>query len=236
MKCQLVKDRLKQSILDNYGVEHQSKLQSVKDKIRKTTRERHGVDCMFQLKEVITKRKHTMDDRYGVEYPFQSQTIRNRCVDSMNERYGVDYYVQSIDFIKSLHKPYVNEKYPNQKFGSRWEFIVFDFLTVNSLEFDYQSKIRIQYSYDNTTHYYHPDFVVQGKIVEVKGDHFFKKDENGNEIMICPYGYNEFSPEEYKWWCGLYEAKHQCMLANKVLILRSKEITNLSLDMFSSIC
>lgn len=121
------------------------------------------------------------------------------------------------------------------KFGSKWEFIVYDFLTTHSFEFEYQPIIRIPYEYDNQTHHYHPDFIVGNKVVEVKGDHFFKKNEHGEEIMICPYGYNKFSKEEYNWWCGLYEAKHQCMLKNNVIILREKDIKNLTIDMFSSL-
>ena len=44
--------------------------------------------------------------------------------------------------------------------------------------------------------------------------------------------YKDWTDEFYNWKCGLYEAKHQCMLANNVIILREQDIKNLSVDMF----
>jgi hypothetical protein len=49
----------------------------------------------------------------------------------------------------------------------------------------------------------------------VKGDHFFDKDGK----MRCPYRNKVWTDEEYADKCALYEAKHQCMLANNVQIL-----------------
>jgi hypothetical protein len=45
--------------------------------------------------------------------------------------------------------------------------------------------------------------------------------------MYCPYRYPEWTDEYYEWKCGLYEAKHQCMLENGVVILRRLEIQSL---------
>ena len=41
--------------------------------------------------------------------------------------------------------------------------------------------------------------------------------------MICPYRYKNWSDAEYLHMCDKYEAKHQCMLANNVIILTSKD-------------
>ena len=51
--------------------------------------------------------------------------------------------------------------------------------------------------------------------------------------MYKPYRAAEQSLEEYNWGCGKEEAKHQCMLSNNVIILRGKDIDNLSIEMFS---
>ena len=48
---------------------------------------------------------------------------------------------------------------------------------------------------------------------ELKGDHFFEN-KNPNGKMICPYDHSKDD---------LYEAKHQCMLKNSVIIVTSKE-------------
>ena len=90
----------------------------------------------------------------------------------------------------------------------------------------------IPYEYDGVTHYYHPDFLVNGRIHEVKGDNFFKINEStGREEMYLTWQ-GDLSGEEYEWRCGLLKAKYQCMLANNVVILRSKDIKNISLSTF----
>ena len=70
-------------------------------------------------------------------------------------------------------------------------------------------------------------FLVNGKIYEVKGDQFFRINEStGKEEMYLPWKGN-LSDEEYEYKCGLYEAKHQCMIKNDVIILREYELLNL---------
>lgn len=105
-------------------------------------------------------------------------------------------------------------------FGSSWEFKVYDFLKEHNIEFEYQPSISFEYEYDGKTHTYHPDFKVGDRIYEVKGDQFF----NEQNQMINPYGRSDD---------GKYEAKHQCMLDNNVVILRLDDIKQLDLKIFS---
>lgn len=67
----------------------------------------------------------------------------------------------------------------------------------------------------NTIHKYHPDFLINDKLYEVKGDQFFE----GNK-MICPYDRNNYKDE-------LAEAKHQCMIKNNIIILKGDDIKNI---------
>jgi len=53
---------------------------------------------------------------------------------------------------------------------------------------------------------------------EIKGDHFFK-----NGKMICPFKHHGWNDARYAYECEKYEAKHQCMLQNNVIILKSAE-------------
>lgn len=127
----------------------------------------------------------------------------------------------------------MNPKYPDMTFGSSWEFIVYDFLLENHIDFEYQPAISLPYEYKETHHTYHPDFLVNGRIFEVKGDNFFRINEStGREEMFCPYRDEDWSDEKYEWMCGLYEAKHRCMMDNNITILRSQDINGISQDMF----
>lgn len=70
--------------------------------------------------------------------------------------------------------------------------------------------------------------MVDGIVYEVKGDQFFRINEfTGQEEMFNPYREQEWSDERYEWECSKYEAKHQCMLRNNVVILRESQIENL---------
>lgn len=93
---------------------------------------------------------------------------------------------------------------------------------------EYSPKTKFDYECHGEHHVYYPDFLIAGKLYEVKGDYFFKVDEStGKEVMVCPYRHKSWTDEKYRHMCEIYEAKHQCMLANSITILRWKEINNL---------
>ena len=52
--------------------------------------------------------------------------------------------------------------------------------------------------------------------------------------MYSPWRDEDTSDEEYAWYCGKAEAKHQCMIANNVVILRKGDIKNIS-EMLSGV-
>ena len=83
---------------------------------------------------------------------------------------------------------FVSEKYPNMTFESRWEFKVYDFLMEHNIGFEYHPDISFSYYHNGIHHTYHPDFKVGNRIVEVKGDNFFRiNEETGKEEMYCPW-------------------------------------------------
>ena len=192
-----------------------------------------GVEYPSQSPKIIEKTIATCIERHGVEHPSQSEVFIEKTKQTNMKRYGVEWYSQTPEFHKKAHKPYVNPKYPDMTFGSSWEFLVYDFLTEHDIQFEYQPTISIPYEYKETHHTYHPDFRIGNRIVEIKGDHYYRINEStGKEEMFCPYRDKDWTDEFYNWKCGLYEAKHQCMLANNVIILREQDIKNLSVDMF----
>lgn len=148
---------------------------------------------------------------HNVEHPLQSKKI----LDKMLEHSG----------------RYINPKYPELVFGSSWEFKVYDFLVEHDIEFQFQPDIILPYEFEGKTHFYHPDFLINGKIYEVKGEQFFRKNKQGVEEMCCPRRRKE-SEQEYERRCSRHRAKHQCMLRNNVVILRGKNIRNLTLELF----
>lgn len=189
----------------------------------------HALQCdIFKRKS-----EQTCFMNNGVINPFYSKEIRDKAKQKCIDIWGVEFYSQSPEFHKKCHKRYTNPKYPDMTFGSSWEFKLYDFLVDNRIVFEYQPSISIPYEYDGKQHTYHPDFRIGDKIVEVKGDHFFRINEStGQEEMFNPYRDEDWSYERYDWECGKYEAKHQCMITNKVIILRECEIERLKVEWF----
>lgn len=124
----------------------------------------------------------------------------------MLKKYGVRRYAQTEEFHwKSQHK-YI---YDNEAFDSFPELALY----IYCIDHGYTIKrapTRLHYIYAGVEHYYIPDFEINGRLVEVKGDQFFKKDGT----MQCPFDHS---------YDNQAEAKHQCMLNNDVLIIRSSE-------------
>ena len=103
-----------------------------------------------------------------------------------------------------------NIKYDGKSFDSYPELCLYIWLTDYQFIFDFQPNISFKYEVDGIVHYYCPDFKVGDLYFEIKGDQFFKEDGT----MQNPYDHSQDK---------LYEAKHQCMLKNDIIILRSNE-------------
>lgn len=199
-----------------------------KEQYKKTCNEKYNVDHISQLQWIQDKVKSTKQHRYGDPNYNNREKARNTTM----EKYDVEYYTQSIEYHKTKKHKFISPKYPIVTFDSTWEFLVYDFLTDHNIQFEYQVE-PIEYEYDGKTHKYFPDFRVNDKIYEVKGDNFFRINEStGKEEMYCTWRNPEWTDEYYEWRCGLEEAKHQCMIANNVTILRQSQIKNLTIEMF----
>lgn len=157
----------------NYGVENPLQLKEIQDKAHNTFNKRYVEDVVG--KEQVSKhRRDTIQKIYGVNHQMELEWVKEKIRETNNERFGCDYYSQTNEFHKKCHKPYTNPKYPNMSWATSWEFKVYDFLTEHNIPFEYQPAISISYEYKETHHTYHPDFLVNGRIYEVKGDHFFR--------------------------------------------------------------
>ena len=204
-KTEESKEKHKNTNLKKYGVESVLQSEEIKEKIKETNFERYGVENYAQTDEYKNKVKITCLEKYGVEYYFQSDDKKKKSKETCVERYGVEHYSQTSKFAK-YHRKQI--EYDGLTFDSNWEVIVYKYCKENNISCEYQPDIIFEYEYNDKKHYYHPDFLINGKLYEVKGDHFFDGDK-----MICPYNRNDYMD-------GLFEAKHQCMLKNGVIILR----------------
>ncbi|MBR2306039.1 MAG: hypothetical protein IKA48_02405 [Fibrobacter sp.] len=140
--------------------------------------------------------------RYG------SKTYNNREKAAFTSltRYGVKVPIQYKPIGNKAHHKYT---FHDIKFDSSYDLAYYIWLSDNHIEFEYNPNVQFEYMFDGEIHYYNPDFKVGDKLIELKGRQFFR-DKNVNGPMVNPYNHS---------LDALYEAKHQCMIANKVEII-----------------
>lgn len=191
--------------LERYGVKVAGANKELHKKNIKTCLKRYGVEHTSKIKENRDKAKKTNLLRYGNENYNNLKQIRHTCL----ERYGVENPTQCHDIRVKQQKRYI---YNEINFDSSWEIAYYIWLSDNNIKFEYQPDILIKYKYKGKTYTYSPDFKVNDKLIEIKGDQYFNK--NGTR-MICPYDHT---------LDGKFNAKFKCMLKNNVYILRYNDI------------
>ena len=211
-----------QTCLDKYGVKNFSQSDGYLELSKKSNLSKYGVEHVLQNSEILHKKEQTCLDKYGVKNFTQSDIFYDKIYDvylpkkeqTCLDKYGKKSFSQTSEYhLKKTHKIY--SKLFDISFDSSWELKCAEFCFYNNIVFQYQPNILFEYHFNNDTHYYQPDFLINGKLYEIKGDHFFEGDK-----MINPYDRNQD---------GLYEAKHQCMIKNNVIILKNAELENLKL-------
>ena len=208
LAAQDIKEKARNTNLVKYGAENPlSKGTTAYIKRNKTVKEVYGVDNVFQNKNVKEQIAKTNLEKYGVQNPSSSDDIKAKIVKTNLSKYGVESFTQTTDFAKYHKSSYV---YDGIKFDSSWELIFYIY------QVDHNNKIirndkKLEYEYNGKKHFYFPDFNVNGKLYEIKGDHFWKEDGT----MQNPFDHSTD---------GLFEAKHQCGLKNNVTFIKKIEI------------
>lgn len=177
-----------------------------------------------QKENRVEKRKQTCLKKYGVENGGASSLAKEKIMmfwkniteeeqERMNElhrrtcleKYGVSSWNQTMLAQQKRRKHF---KLGDLYFDSKPELAYFLWCKDSKIECK-RSSAKLEYEFENKKHFYFPDFeIIQNDekfFVEIKGKHFFKKDGT----MCNPFDHS---------LDGLYEAKHQCMIKNSVII------------------
>ena len=129
--------------------------------------------------ESIKKAKHTRYIRYGNENYQNVEKIKQTC----QERYGVNNPAQTEKSKQKFHETLLKKDnhrfgelgnyaiyYNNEKFDSKSELLFYYWCIENKYDI-IKNPQPIEYLINDTKHLYYPDFIVNGKYVEIKGDH-----------------------------------------------------------------
>jgi len=82
-----IKNKIKQTCLDRYGVEYVFQNSDIKEKITKTCLKKYGVKNSSQNEQIKRKREETMINKYGAKYPMQNEEIKKNIHNKKNKFY-----------------------------------------------------------------------------------------------------------------------------------------------------
>lgn len=220
-QSEIMKEHTKNTLKSRYGdnIENVSQIEEFKKKKKQTNLIKYGSEEYLGTKDCKEKTKQTSLLKYGVESPNSSDVVKQHKAESSLAKYGVDN-INKLEWVRDKIRKTCIEKYgkqwnqykfeyDNNKFDSSWELIYYIYLKDNKIDFIFHPKTNITYEIDGKVHSYEPDFLINGELVEIKGDHFFN--EKGE--LINPYNKNELLIE-----------KQNCMIANNVKILKKDDL------------
>jgi len=78
-------NKKKETCLEKYGVDHQSKTKQFKDKTIQTNLKNFGVEYPAQSKDVIDKTKELFISKYGEDNPMKVEEFKDKCINSFKD-------------------------------------------------------------------------------------------------------------------------------------------------------
>lgn len=170
------------------------------EKMKQTNQQKFGVDFPMQLEERQENRKKTNIQKYGVAFPQSLETFKEKQRNTCLRKYGTPYY--------RPHKAYYC--FESLCFDSSWELAFYAYhksIGSNII----REPLKIPFHFNNEIHYYYPDFKIDEKLYEIKGQHFFKSDGT----LYNPYN---------RKMDGLMLEKQKLMTMYNVTIVSKNEI------------
>lgn len=172
MNSSRIKERASQKRKDTnlkkYGVEYSISSDEVKSTIMKSIVEKYG-----SYEKYNEARSATIKERYSTGIPQQ------KCKETNLAVYGVDNINKLDVYKKNLVKTAKISKstyfYRNIKFDSKWELAFYIYNKDLGLNIKRNFKPIKYKKSDGKEHNFYPDFILNGKLIEVKGDQFLKE-------------------------------------------------------------
>lgn len=195
----IILEKREKTCLEKYGRRNIFQTDDMKRKSMQTCLEKYGVPFSAKSKIVRNKTEQTCLERYGCTMPLNNPEVRQKAKDTLKRKYG------------SENAKTFRQFYDNQKFDSGDELIFYKFCKENNLTVK-REPVRLEYYVNKQKHYYFPDFDVNEKLVEIKGDHLL----NEKNELIAFYGDKH----------PLLE-KTNCMRQNNVILIRGSELHEL---------
>lgn len=184
-----IQEKIKEKNKRNLGVEYPMQNKKCVEKAQQTNLEKYGEKYNFCEEDIHNKaveksisdesiKKRVENTDYEEIARKVSEKRKNETEEQKNhrieeskktnlERYGSEWYQQTEEFISESHKKYI---YQNERFDSSWEVAYWIWCKDNKKDIKRNTK---KYKLPSGR-YIIPDFIVDGRLVEIKGDHLKK--------------------------------------------------------------
>lgn len=216
-----IHQKMQQTCLSRWGVSNAFQAGEIKDRIKSTCQEKYGTASYMQSEEAASlnsqreaKKQATCQQRYGVKYFTQSQEYYNtlerrneKTIETCLLKYGASRYPQTAEYRRKACRRYY---YQGEHFDSSWELAVWIYAQDHKEDIVHE-PYALEYELEGQTHFYHPDFLYQGVLIEVKGDHMIQEGK-----ISLPW--KEASAEKKSM------AKQHCMDQNGVILWKKQEV------------
>lgn len=171
--AEAVKQKIKETNLKKYGVENAQQRLEVKLRTQVTNMARYGNACSLQGETVKEKSKQTLQERYGAENIWGSEYGKQKIKETNLRRFGCENPQQNHEIHVKTMKHY---RYDSLNFDSSWELAVYIYCIDHKIHIE-REPLRFKYTNDEGKEcYYFPDFIIEDKIIEIKGDQFLDED------------------------------------------------------------
>jgi hypothetical protein len=191
-------EKVKESNMKKYGVEHQLDRKEIRKKSRITMKEKYGGETSAQSKILLSKMQDTMLNKYGVKFAAQNEKLlkkqqltkkkkyangaydKEKFIQTNLKRYGVEYPQQNKEiFQKSKQSLFITSEYKNTKLTYQGSYEL-DFLEKFFKEIDIKNGLSMNYFFKGENHVYHSDFYIPSRnlIIEIKNSYLYEKDKS----------------------------------------------------------
>lgn len=214
------KAKIHQTCIERYGYANAAQVPEFIEKQKKTNLERYGVTCTLNTQENIDKKKQTWIEHYGVDNPNKSKDIIEKRIETNLKKYGVTNHMKTEEsklkamqtklekYGDAFYSGLVIYYYDNIYFRSKPELCFYIYNKDQGKDIVYEPHPYFKYQCEDKEYYYKPDFLLENKLYEIKGDYFF--DKAGN--LINPYN---------RSLDNIAKAKQLCMEEHNVTVLKS---------------
>lgn len=188
-----VKEKIKKTYIEKYGVDHNFKVEDIKQKAKETCIEKYGVSSFTKTEEFKKKYRETINKKWNVDHYSQTDEFKEKCKTVWLKNYGTGHPMQNAEqcqkTLEKIHK-FKDYIFPSGRIArvQGYEDKALDLLLSEGVDENdilvNKNEIldeigNVRYTFKKKERIYFPDFFIKSSktVIEVKSTWTY--DNNG---------------------------------------------------------